>query len=82
MNGRGERIRTSDPLVPNQVRYQTALRPEHVLRWDIDARAFRKTQARGWAWWIAVSTLLVYQIWRGGVGQGTAEADSSAWATT
>ena len=27
-NGRGERIRTSDPLVPNQVRYQTALRPE------------------------------------------------------
>ncbi len=28
MNGRGERIRTSDPLVPNQVRYQTALRPE------------------------------------------------------
>ena len=31
-NGRGERIRTSDPLVPNQVRYQTALRPECVLR--------------------------------------------------
>jgi hypothetical protein len=28
LNGRGERIRTSDPLVPNQVRYQTALRPE------------------------------------------------------
>lgn len=27
-DGRGERIRTSDPLVPNQVRYQTALRPE------------------------------------------------------
>ena len=31
-DGRGERIRTSDPLVPNQVRYQTALRPECVLR--------------------------------------------------
>ena len=31
-NGRGERIRTSDPLVPNQVRYQTALRPENLLR--------------------------------------------------
>lgn len=29
-DGRGERIRTSDPLVPNQVRYQTALRPEQV----------------------------------------------------
>ena len=27
-NGRGERIRTSDPLLPKQVRYQTALRPE------------------------------------------------------
>jgi hypothetical protein len=26
---RGERIRTSDPLVPNQVRYQTAPRPEN-----------------------------------------------------
>ena len=26
--GRGDRIRTYDPLVPNQMRYQTALRPE------------------------------------------------------
>ncbi len=38
-NGRGERIRTSDPLVPNQVRYQTALRPEIVAkigcRWEV-----------------------------------------------
>ena len=31
-NGRGERIRTSDPLVPNQVRYQTALRPERIAK--------------------------------------------------
>ena len=28
MNGRGERIRTFDPLVPNQMRYQAALRPD------------------------------------------------------
>jgi hypothetical protein len=27
--GRGERIRTSDPLVPNQVRYQAAPRPDN-----------------------------------------------------
>ena len=27
-NGRGERIRTFDPLVPNQMRYQTALRSD------------------------------------------------------
>ena len=27
-NGRGGKIRTCDPLVPNQMRYQTALRPE------------------------------------------------------
>jgi hypothetical protein len=27
-HGRGEMIRTSDPLVPNQMRYQAALRPE------------------------------------------------------
>ena len=27
-NGRGEKIRTSDPLHPMQVRYRAALRPE------------------------------------------------------
>ena len=32
--GRGERIRTSDPLLPKQVRYQAALRPDlaHIVR--------------------------------------------------
>ena len=35
-NGRGERIRTSDPLVPNQVRYQTALRPEKMCFEDVE----------------------------------------------
>jgi hypothetical protein len=29
-NGRGERIRTSDPLVPNQVLYQAEPLPEHM----------------------------------------------------
>ena len=28
LDGRGGVIRTHDPLVPNQVRYQAALRPE------------------------------------------------------
>ena len=28
LDGRGERIRTFDPLVPNQMRYQAALRPD------------------------------------------------------
>ncbi len=28
MYGRGERIRTSDPLLPKQMRYQAALRPD------------------------------------------------------
>ena len=28
--GRGERIRTSDPLLPKQMRYQTALRPDEA----------------------------------------------------
>jgi hypothetical protein len=27
---RGERIRTSDPLIPNQVLYQAEPRPEHI----------------------------------------------------
>ncbi len=29
-NGRGDRIRTYDPLRPRQVRYQAALRPDSV----------------------------------------------------
>jgi hypothetical protein len=29
--GRGDRIRTYDPLVPNQMRYQTALRPDELV---------------------------------------------------
>ena len=28
VTGRGEKIRTSDPLLPKQVRYQAALRPD------------------------------------------------------
>ncbi len=35
-DGRGDRIRTCDPLTPSQVRYQTALLPESgavVLDW-------------------------------------------------
>ena len=30
-SGRGERIRTFDPLVPNQMRYQAALRPDRRI---------------------------------------------------
>jgi hypothetical protein len=33
-NGRGERIRTSDPLVPNQVLYQAEPLPERVARYS------------------------------------------------
>ena len=35
--GRSERIRTFDPLVPNQMRYQTALRSDktHILILDL-----------------------------------------------
>ena len=29
--GRGDRIRTYDPLVPNQMRYQAALRPDSII---------------------------------------------------
>ena len=32
--GRGERIRTSDPLLPKQMRYRTALRPEPTIVGD------------------------------------------------
>jgi hypothetical protein len=30
-NGRGDWIRTNDPLLPKQVRYQAALRPDTVV---------------------------------------------------
>ena len=39
INGRSERIRTSDPLVPNEVRYQAALHS--------DLAAFPQSDARG-----------------------------------
>ncbi|CAH1656287.1 hypothetical protein CHELA1G11_13237 [Hyphomicrobiales bacterium] len=32
LDGRSERIRTSDPLVPNEVRYQTALHSDIACR--------------------------------------------------
>ena len=37
-NGRGCKIRTCDPLVPNQVRYQTAPSPDWVVLRPISAR--------------------------------------------
>gem|GEM_PF-4006923 len=44
-NGRGEKIRTSDPLLPKQVRYQAALRPDtedvfYITRFSVLARFF------------------------------------------
>jgi hypothetical protein len=36
--GRGERIRTSDPCVPNAVRYRAALRPDKINRIATGAR--------------------------------------------
>jgi hypothetical protein len=36
-NGRGERIRTSDPLVPNQVLYQAEPLPELAVGKDLRA---------------------------------------------
>jgi hypothetical protein len=34
--GRGREIRTPDPLVPNQMRYQAALYPEHITSFQDD----------------------------------------------
>ena len=59
LNGRGERIRTSDPLVPNQVRYQTALRPEIVAEWMPVEGAFHLAEAAGRPGWIAEPTCIV-----------------------
>ena len=40
LNGRGDRIRTYDPLVPNQMRYQTALRPDQGILMPAGAYRF------------------------------------------
>ena len=40
-NGRGGGIRTPDPLLPKQMRYQTALRPDDP---------FRLYRGSVWAW--------------------------------
>jgi hypothetical protein len=37
-NGRGDRIRTYDPLVPNQMRYQAALHPDKALFYRLNPR--------------------------------------------
>lgn len=39
-DGRGERIRTSDPLVPNQVLYQAEPLPDAV-RWIVGGKGLR-----------------------------------------
>ena len=36
--GRGERIRTFDPLVPNQMRYQAALHPDRCILTSVALR--------------------------------------------
>ena len=40
--GRGERIRTSDPLAPSQVRCQTAPRPDRIERCEVYDRPIRR----------------------------------------
>ena len=42
LNGRGERIRTSDPLLPKQVLYQAEPLPEHGLRMRIVGRGLAR----------------------------------------
>jgi hypothetical protein len=45
-NGRGDWIRTNDPLFPKQVRYQAALRPDILLAWS----GKRDSNSRPSAW--------------------------------
>ena len=42
INGRSERIRTFDPLVPNQMRYQTALRSDKKAHWKNESALYSK----------------------------------------
>ena len=45
VDGRGGGIRTPDPLLPKQMRYQTALRPDVILRLYREARLSPKRMA-------------------------------------
>ena len=40
INGRDDRIRTCDPLIPNQVHYQAVLHPEMARRAGIEPATF------------------------------------------
>ena len=76
-NGRGERIRTSDPLVPNQVRYQTALRPECD---EMPVReCVRGAQASGCACWIAVTDWLSLAEIGSDLGEGLWEGEEGVF---
>ena len=46
LNGRSERIRTSDPLVPNEVRYQAALHSDWKAGLIATVRLPRKARER------------------------------------
>ena len=46
--GRGDWIRTSDPLRPRQVRYQAALRPDNKLLRFADAKTIHRSQPFRW----------------------------------
>ncbi len=35
--GRADRIRTCDPLLPKQMRYQAALQPDYAQQWGPDS---------------------------------------------
>ena len=51
-DGRGDKIRTCDPIVPNDVRYQTALQPVHV-----HTPRIRLTESH------QVNTSFYYSVW-------------------
>src|SRR3546814_4349279 len=44
-NGRGDRIRTCDPLLPKQMRYQAALLPDHRVKMLLRPAAGGKRRA-------------------------------------
>ncbi|EAV45932.1 hypothetical protein SIAM614_08898 [Stappia aggregata IAM 12614] len=48
-NGRSERIRTSDPLVPNEVRYQAALHSD--TKYELRKLGSSGTAGQGLAVW-------------------------------
>ena len=62
LNGRDDRIRTCDPLVPSEVRYQAALHPEKAIQLSLNSLIFDPRDLRTSIIFYLVLYFVVYRL--------------------